>query len=102
MIDLKNLENSFDEVAKKLEKKSVDTSLLEKLKEISQELKQEKRVLEDLQSIQNAKSKLFPQYQKEGKDINELKEELAQNKQKIAIEQEKLRSIEDKLSSKYP
>ena len=97
MIDLKNLENSFDEVAKKLEKKSVDTSLLEKLKEISQELKQEKRVLEDLQSIQNAKSKLFPQYQKEGKDINELKEELAQNKQKIAIEQEKLRSIEDKL-----
>ena len=97
MIDLKNLENSFDEVAKKLEKKSVDTSLLERLKEISQELKQEKRVLEDLQSIQNAKSKLFPQYQKEGKDINELKEELAQNKQKIAIEQEKLRSIEDKL-----
>ena len=98
MIDLKALQNDFDAVAKKLEKKKVDSALLAELKEVSLTLKEQKATLEALQATQNAKSKLFPQYQKEGKDIAILKQELAENKQQIAKEQEKLRELEERLA----
>ncbi len=97
MIDLKTLENDFESVSKKLQKKKVDSTLLAKLKEASQALKSQKAILEALQATQNAKSKLFPQYQKEGKDIALLKKELAENKQAIAKEQDRLRELESAL-----
>jgi seryl-tRNA synthetase len=97
MIDLKALENNFDAIAEKLQKKKVDSALLEKLKEHALSLKAQKATLEALQAAQNAKSKLFPQYQKEGKDIAALKAELAENKQQILKEQEKLRTLEEAL-----
>jgi len=99
MIDLKALESSFDEVANKLKKKKVDSKLLEDLKSSAAKLKAQKAVLENLQATQNEKSKLFPIYQKENKDINALKDELAQNKQAIAKEQEVLRELEEDLSN---
>lgn len=98
MIDLKALQNDFDSIAKKLQKKKVDSELLSSLKEQALALKAQKSVLEKLQAEQNAKSKLFPQYQKEGKDIAALKTELAENKQNIAIEQEKARELESALA----
>jgi seryl-tRNA synthetase len=98
MIDLKALENDFDTIASKLQKKKVDADLLGALKEKALALKAQKAVLETLQAAQNAKSKLFPQYQKEGKDIAALKAELAENKQNIAQEQERLRELEQALS----
>jgi len=97
MLDLKALQNDFENIANKLKKKKVDESLLEKLREIFVELKVQKQTLETLQAEQNAKSKLFPQYQKEGKDIAELKAALNQNKQKIAHEQEHVRTLEAKM-----
>lgn len=99
MIDLKALQNDFEGIANKLQKKKVDSELLETLKEQALALKAQKSVLEELQAIQNSKSKLFPQYQKEGKDIAALKEELAVNKQKIATEQEKARDLEASLAN---
>jgi len=98
MIDLKALENDFENIAQKLQKKKVDNQLLNSLKEQALALKAQKSVLEELQAIQNTKSKLFPQYQKEGKDIQALKTELAENKQKIAQEQERLRATEQALN----
>ncbi len=97
MLDLKALQNDFDTIAAKLQKKKVDESLLAQLKEISLQLKEQRKVLEELQAEQNAKSKLFPVYQKEGKDIAELKAQLAENKQKIAKEQEVVRELEEKM-----
>ena len=97
MIDLKELEKNFDDVALRLKKKKIDEELLKELKEISQKLKEQKRVLEALQAKQNEKSRLFPVYQKEGKDINELKAELAKNKELIATEQNRLRELEETL-----
>ena len=99
MIDIKALQNSFDEIAKKLQKKKIDESLLKSLKELSFELKEKKAILETLQAEQNAKSKLFPVYQKEGKDIASLKAELNENKQKISVAQEIMRETEEKLST---
>ena len=98
MIDLKALQNDFDAIAHKLEKKKVDSALLAKLKEQALALKAQKSILENLQAEQNAKSKLFPQYQKEGKDIAALKAELAENKQHISTEQEKARELESALA----
>ncbi len=99
MIDIKALQNNFDEIAKKLQKKKIDESLLATLKELSLELKEKKVILESLQAEQNTKSKLFPVYQKEGKDIASLKAELNENKQKISVAQEITREIEEKLSA---
>lgn len=98
MIDIKALQNNFNEVAQKLQKKKIDASLLQTLKELSLELKEKKVILESLQAEQNAKSKLFPVYQKEGKDIGALKAELNENKQKILVAQEISRELEEKLS----
>jgi len=97
MIDLKLLEKDFDTVANKLKKKKVDEELLEKLKELFKELKEKKAIQEELQATQNAKSKLFPVYKKEGKDIGELRKELEENKAKIAEATQKVREVEQKL-----
>jgi len=99
MLDIKSLQNNFDEVSSKLKKKKVDSELLSSLKELSLELKEKKAVLEALQAEQNAKSKLFPVYMKEGKDIASLKQELEENKTKIASAQEIVREVEEKLTS---
>jgi seryl-tRNA synthetase len=99
MIDIKALQNNFDEVSKKLQKKKIDKELLEKLRELSIELKDKKKILEDLQAKQNADSKLFPIYQKEGKDIAELKVTLSQNKVQISKNQEIVRDVEEKLTN---
>ena len=97
MIDLKLLERDFDTVANKLKKKKVDEELLSNLKEIFKELKEKRAILEEYQATQNKKSKLFPLYKKEGKDIGELKKELEENKQNIAKATEVVRELEDKL-----
>ena len=95
MLDLKELQNNFDAIAKKLRKKKIDETLLLNLKNISLKLKEQKKILEELQAEQNAKSKLFPLYQKEKRDIEQLKKELAQNKQKIIQEHEIVRTLEN-------
>ena len=97
MLDLKALEKDFDKIAQKLQKKKVDEKLLFELKELFIDLKNKRAFLEELQAQQNKKSKLFPVYKKEGKDINELKKELDENKAKIAASQEIVRKTEEQL-----
>ena len=98
MLDIKLLQNDFDVICEKLRKKKVDEETLSTLKTISLELKTEKKVLEELQAEQNAKSKLFGVYAKEGKDISELKAELSQNKTKVIELNSTVKELEDKLS----
>ncbi len=98
MIDLKLLEKDFDTTAKKLKKKKIDENLLDELKKLFILLKEKKAIQQELQANQNAKSKLFPQYAKEGK-ADELKKELEKNKQKIAKATKEVREVEEKLKS---
>jgi len=98
MLDIKLLQNDFDEVAIKLRKKKVDEETLSELKTISLELKDERKILEELQAEQNAKSRLFGVYAKEGKDIGELKAELSQNKAKVVELNSVVRELEEKLT----
>jgi len=84
MIDLKLLQKDFDEVSRKLARKGVDASLMEELKTKNEELKVAKVAFETLQAAQNAMSKEFGVYKREGKDIGELKARVDANKIKVA------------------
>lgn len=99
MLDIKLIQNDFESVATALRKKKIDEALLENLRTLSFELKNARIVLEPLQAEQNSKSKLFGVYAKEGKDVNGLKAELAENKIKIAQAQEIVRALEEKMEA---
>ncbi len=97
MIDLKYLQNNFDEAAAKLRKKGVAAKTLEELKGLFVSLKEANRELEALQAEQNSMSKLFGQYKREGKDISELKAKVDANKAAMVPLQERVREAEDAL-----
>jgi len=99
MIDLKLLQKDFETVSKKLTRKGVDEELIKSLKEKNEELKVAKQEYETLQATQNAMSKEFPIYKKEGKDISELKAKLDANKIKIADALEVQRERQEELES---
>lgn len=97
MIDLKYLQNNFDEASGKLHKKGVDTATLERLKELFALLKEANTAFENARAEQNSMSKLFGQYKKEGRDITELKAKVDANKEVIARLQDKAREAEARL-----
>ena len=98
MLDLKLLQNNFDKVTKKLRKKGVKEEILAELKRIFVVLKEQRVKLESLQAQKNEKSKLFPIYKKEGKDIFALKQELDEIKEQINFEQKIVGDLEEELS----
>lgn len=100
MIDLKLLQKDFHSVSDKLIRKGVDVKLLDDLKKKNEELKVAKVDYETLQAAQNAMSKEFGIYKKEGKDVSELKAKVDANKINITealeiqrVKQEELESI---------
>ena len=97
MIDLKYLQNNFDEASVKLQKKGVETATLTKLQELFTALKEQNATLEAMKAEQNSMSKLFGQYMREGKDISELKAKVDANKEAIAPVQDKAREAEEAL-----
>ena len=99
MIDLKYLQNHFDEASQKLLKKGVDRDTLSILQELFQSLKNANVKLESAKAEQNSMSKLFGQYKREGKDTAELKEKLDANKEAMTPLQEVARQIDEKLQS---
>lgn len=84
MIDLKLLQKDFETVSAKLTRKGVSSELLASLKEKFEDLKVAKAEFETLQAAQNAMSKEFGVYKREGKDISELKARVDANKIKVA------------------
>ena len=98
MIDLKLLQTDFDEVSRKLARKGVDASLMKTLKTKNEELRVAKVAFETLQAAQNAMSKEFGIYKRDGKDISELKARVDENKIKVAaaveIQREKQEALE--------
>ena len=99
MIDLKLLQKDFDTVSKKLMRKGVDEELLQTLKTKNEELKVAKAAYETLQAAQNAMSKEFGVYKREGKDIAELKARVDENKIKVTDAIEIQRSKQEELES---
>lgn len=95
MLDLKNLQNNFDEVAKKLKNKKVDESILKKLAELFANLKKEKTNLEELQAFQNKFSKELAS----AEDKESLKAKLSENKTKINEQSAKVNALENELET---
>ncbi|NLK66967.1 MAG: serine--tRNA ligase [Campylobacteraceae bacterium] len=90
MINLKLIETNFDEFNKKLIAKKVDENTLKTMLDSYNALKKERMVLEELQAVQNAKSKEVGIRAKSGEDISGLKKELEQNKESIQKASEKV------------
>ncbi len=99
MLDIKLIQNDFENVCQKLRKKNVSEEIIENLREISLKLKSKRAELEPLQAEQNASSKLFGIWAKEGKDIAELKTKLSLNKEKIATLSKDVKDLESRLSN---
>jgi len=97
MIDLKYLQNNFDEAAAKLQKKGVDSDTLKNLQTLFTSLKEANAALESAKADQNVMSKLFGQYMREKKDITELKVKVDANKEAMVPLQEKAREAEEAL-----
>lgn len=97
MIDLKYLQNNFEEASSKLQKKGVETTTLANLKTLFTTLKESNATLEAMKADQNSMSKLFGQYKREGKDIVELKAKVDANKEAMIPVQEKAREAEEAL-----
>ncbi|EOG3989788.1 serine--tRNA ligase [Campylobacter jejuni] len=93
MLDLKNLQNNFDEVAKKLKNKKVDENILKKLAELFASLKKEKIALEEFQAFQNNFSKELAT----AEDKESLKAKLSENKSKINEQSAKVNALENEL-----
>ncbi len=99
MIDLKLLQKDFDSVSTALMRKKVSLELIDTLKKTNETLKRAKADFEAAQAEQNAMSKLFGQYKREGKDINELKAKVDINKAKVSNLQDIMRKAEEELTS---
>lgn len=100
MINLKLIETNFDEFNKKLIAKKVSKEALKELLAVYNDLKVKKLELENLQALQNTKSKEVGIKARNGEDITELKSELEENKQNIQKLQEIVNSIQENLDQK--
>lgn len=97
MIDLKLLVQDFNEVINQLNKRNMEISFLNKLKEVSINYKEKKITLEELQAQRNAKTKLFSKIKSEGGDINALKAECDALKVNIEVHAKEVEVWEAKL-----
>ncbi|EMQ5903544.1 serine--tRNA ligase [Campylobacter coli] len=95
MLDLKNLQNNFDEVAKKLQNKKVDENILKNLAEFFTNLKKEKASLEEFQAFQNKFSKELAT----AEDKESLKAKLSENKIKINEQNARVNALENELET---
>ncbi|MBX1885846.1 serine--tRNA ligase [Campylobacter peloridis] len=93
MLDLKLLQNNFEEIAKKLKAKKVDENLLKELSALFISLKKEKVILEELQAFQNKFSKELANTS----DKEKLKAQLVENKEKISSQTKIVSDLESKL-----
>ena len=102
MIDLKLLENDFENTKQKLLKKKVDEVLLEEVKVLFEMKKPLKSQIEQLQAKRNSLSKEIGKFMKNGEieKGNEIKKEVEEIKKSITNLEAELSQIDEKLSSK--
>ncbi len=97
MLDVRLLQNNFEEVATKLKKRNIDERLLVSLKELAFDAKEAKKKMEECLALQNEKSRLFGQYKKDGIDTGELKTELDKLKAEASEYEARAKELEAKL-----
>ena len=99
MIDLKYLQNNFDEASARLSKKGVEEKTLQELRERFEALKAANQRYENARAEQNRLSKLFGEYKREGKETGELQEQVGRLKTEVNFYQEEARKAEEALAA---
>ena len=61
MLDVRALQNDFDAVAARLSLRNLDRNILNELRELAFDTKETRKKLEECQTLQNEKSRLFGQ-----------------------------------------
>ena len=102
MIDLKLLENDFENTKQKLLKKKVDELLLEEVKVLFEMKKPLKSQIEQLQAKRNSLSREIGKFMKNGEieKGNEIKKEVEEIKKSITNLEAELSQIDEKLLTK--
>ena len=102
MIDLKLLENDFENTKQKLLKKKVDELLLEEVKVLFEMKKPLKSQIEQLQAKRNSLSREIGKFMKNGEieKGNEIKKEVEEIKKSITNLEVELSQIDEKLLTK--
>jgi len=102
MIDLKLLENDFENTKQKLLKKKVDELLLEEVKVLFEMKKPLKSQIEQLQAKRNSLSREIGKFMKNGEieKGNEIKKEVEEIKKSIVNLEVELSQIDEKLLTK--
>ncbi|TLP41151.1 serine--tRNA ligase [Arcobacter arenosus] len=99
MIDVKQLQKDFENMANALKRKGVEQSTLDKLKDLTDNAKQKRQEMENVTAEQNKLSKEFGRYKKEGLDIAPLQDSINELKSKKQSMEEEVKTLEDELSS---
>jgi seryl-tRNA synthetase len=99
MIDLKYIQNNFDEASRKLSKKGVDNSILNELNTLFQSLKEANATYEGAKAEQNRLSKLFGEYKQKGLDTATLKDDIDRYKSELPALLENARVANEKLEN---
>ena len=99
MIDIKLLQKDFEYVATALERKGVDNELLNDLLNLASAAKQKRQEMEEVTAEQNVLSKDFGRYKKEGLDVASLQESIHNLKIKKQELEEKVKDLEEQLTS---
>jgi seryl-tRNA synthetase len=99
MIDVRELQKSFESMATALLRKGVEQEVLDSLKTFSLEAKAKRQEMEEVTAEQNALSKEFGRYKKEGLDISPLQENINKLKSDKQTLEEEVRVLEEKLTS---
>jgi seryl-tRNA synthetase len=99
MIDLKYIQNNFDEASRKLSKKGVDHNILNELNALFQSLKEANATYESAKAEQNKLSKLFGEYKQKGLDTDTLKNDIDKYKNELPALLENTRVANEKLEN---
>ncbi len=99
MIDVKQLQKDFDNMANALKRKGVEQFTLDKLKDLTDNAKQKRQEMENVTAEQNKLSKEFGRYKKEGLDIAPLQASINELKSKKQSMEEEVKTLEDELTS---
>lgn len=97
MLDIKRIKKDKEEILKLMEKRGERDFSLDEVIGLDDRRIELIQEVEKLKNEQNTKSKQIPQYKKEGKNVDELMNELKTLSEKIKQLDEQVKSVEDEL-----
>lgn len=100
MLDIKLIRDNPDLVKERLSRRDESyIKMIDKLLEIDEEIRKIIKEIEDLRSERNEKSKLFPIYKKEGKDVSEIQNRVREIGELIKQLEENLEKKEEEFNN---